>query len=575
MSKTTDSQLPPTPATPLSNAQTLKFADLHLNEMLLESLAALGFESPTQIQEKTLPLLLGDPTDFLGLAATGTGKTGAFTIPLLQRLDPKRRDVQALVLCPTRELAMQVSEQMNLMGKGQNLRALPVYGGAPFGDQLRGLQRGVHIVVGTPGRIIDHIERGSLRLEGVNTLILDEADEMISMGFKDDIETILKQTPRDQSNTWLFSATMSPEVRRVADTYLRSPKLVRSNDTQVLSTGIEQIYYVTQESNKPEVLCKLIDAADGFFGLIFCQTKSLVIDLTRYLNDRGYGADCLHGDMDQRAREQAMARFREHKVKILVCTDVAARGIDVKDITHVVNFSIPRELDNYVHRIGRTARSGKSGLALSLTTPAQRGLVRRIEAVTKSKMKEGKIPTRKEIALKKVAQILARFNDQNSFPRALELLDGPWKQALANMDVNEIAARFLTLSFPEVFNEDREQTEATRALKPQSNAAARIFPASSPGRAATSATGAPGAGQVIIRDANMRDIGMRDARPTRSIPGKYKVRAPFGRRDERERPMRSDSRPQPRRFGSGAGASRQKSGFAPSRGPTPRPSRRD
>ena len=411
---------------------------------------------------------MGEPTDFLGLAATGTGKTAAFGIPLLERSIPLK-DVQALILCPTRELALQVAGQINLLGKYKGLKALPIYGGSDYSAQIRGLREGVSIVVGTPGRVVDHMERKTLKLDNLQTLILDEADEMISMGFKEDLETILGSSPRETSNIWLFSATMSREVRRVADEYLRNPRQVQVNRTEVLSGTVEQIYYMTSESNKPEVLCKLVEAAEDFYGLVFCQTKSLVADLTRYLTERRYRADCLHGDMDQNARERTMQAFRDRKVNLLVCTDVASRGLDVKDVTHVINYSLPRELDSYVHRIGRTARSGKTGFALNLVTPSHRGLIGRIEKATKSRMNEGRIPTRKDIGLKKISQTLVRFQEQKSFARAIELMDKPWKDAIAQMSGDEIAGRLLSMMYPEVFNAEREAK--TEAAAPNPNAA--------------------------------------------------------------------------------------------------------
>ncbi len=426
------------------------FSELTLSPNLQRAITELGYTTPSPIQAQALPILLGEATDFLGLAATGTGKTAAFGIPMLEKIDTKKREVQAIVLCPTRELAMQVSGQINLLGKFKGVRAVPVYGGASFGDQVYGLKQGAAIVVGTPGRVIDHIDRGTLKLGSVQTVILDEADEMISMGFKDELEKILEAVPRDESNIWLFSATMSREVRRVADNYLRKPKQVQVNNKEMLSTNVEQIYYITHESNKPEILCKLIDDAEDFYGIIFCQTKALVSDLSMYLMERGYKVDSLHGDKDQRSREKTMQAFRDHQLQMIVCTDVAARGLDVKDVTHVVNYSIPRELDSYVHRIGRTARSGKSGVALSLVTPANRRLIERIEFMTKSRMKQGIIPSSKDIGIKKVTSLLPRFGEQKNFARAAELMDETWMQVIKDMEPKEIVARFIGMLLPEV-----------------------------------------------------------------------------------------------------------------------------
>ncbi len=437
------------------------FQELNVSPELLKAIQELGYTTPSPIQAQALPILLAAaPTDFLGLAATGTGKTAAFAIPLIERLDPTIRAVQSIILCPTRELALQVSKQIDLIGKFKGVQALPIYGGTGYGDQLKGLKRGPAVVVGTPGRVVDHLEKGSLKLDQVELVVLDEADEMISMGFKEDLEFILGKIPPGMCNTWLFSATMSPGVRRVADEYLRNPKQVQVNRTEMLPATLEQIYYSTQESNKPEVLCKLIESADRFYGIIFCQTKSMVVDLTQFLRGKSYPVDCLHGDLDQSARERVMQSFRDKKVKILVCTDVASRGLDVQGITHVLNYSIPREMDSYVHRIGRTARSGQSGFAVSLVTPSQRGLIHRIEKFTQRKMKEGKIPTRKEVGTKKIGNLLEPFRTQVNFARAIELLDPSWKQELTGKPVDEIAGRFLCLLFPEIFAAERAPAAA-------------------------------------------------------------------------------------------------------------------
>lgn len=443
------------------------FNELQLSPSIMRSISELGYEKPSPIQAQTLPILLGEATDFLGLAATGTGKTAAFSIPMLERLDASKKQVQALVICPTRELALQVSGQIDILGKYKGIRSLPIYGGSDYGSQIRGLKDGIQVVVGTPGRLVDHINRGTLRLDALQVVILDEADEMISMGFKEDLEAILGATPRESTNTWLFSATMSPEVRRVADEYLKRPKQVQVNRTEVLSENVEQIFYMTHESNKPEVLCKLIEASEDFYGIIFCQTKNLVTELTTYLTSRKYKVDCLHGDKDQKARERTMQAFRDRKVTMLVCTDVASRGLDVKDVTHVINYSIPRELDNYVHRIGRTARSGKSGFAMSLVTPSHRALIARIERMTKSRMREGRIPTRKEIGSKKISKMLESFQTQNSFARAVELLDAPWKEAISKMAPEEITARFLSLMYPEIFDDQFERDQKPVFSAPQ------------------------------------------------------------------------------------------------------------
>lgn len=355
-------------------------------------------------------------------------------------------------MCPTRELAVQVTGQINLLGKYKNIRAHAIYGGSEYGNQIHALKSGAQIVVGTPGRLIDHLERGTMKLDAVKTVILDEADEMISMGFKEDLEAILKGASGDERNIWLFSATMSREVRRVADTYLLDPEIVQVNRTEMLSTTVEQIFYRMKESDKPEILCRILESIDDFYGLVFCQTKSMVTDLTQYLNEKGIKVDCLHGDKDQKAREKTMQLFRDRKVRLLICTDVASRGLDVKDITHVINYSLPRESELYVHRIGRTARGGKSGIALSLVTPSHMHLVGKLERLTKTRITEAKLPSRKDVAALRVSKLLPQFQKQEYYSRVIELMGPEWKEAIATMSPEEIVGRFINLIAPEFFD---------------------------------------------------------------------------------------------------------------------------
>jgi ATP-dependent RNA helicase DeaD len=436
------------------------FNELSLSAPIMKAILELGYETPTPIQAETLPLLLGADTDFLGLAATGTGKTAAFGIPLLERIDQKKSGVQALILCPTRELAIQVAGQIDLLGKYIGIKSLPVYGGTGYRDQIDGLKYGATVVVGTPGRVVDHIDKGTLKLNNLKTLILDEADEMISMGFKEDLEKVLKAAPKGQSNIWLFSATMSGDVRGVADAYLKNPQKVQVNRTEMVPDTVEQIFYKTHEYDKPELLTKIIDAADDFYGIVFCQTKALVADVNGFLSGKGYRVDCLHGDLDQTARDRVMKGFRDRKISVLIATDVACRGLDVKDITHVVNYSIPRELDNYVHRIGRTGRSGKKGLAVSLVTFSHRELLGRIERMTKSKINEGVIPTARDIAMKRITNVQKSFDANGPQGRATSILPEEWKTALKEMSSEEVAGRFLALMLPDMFSDKKAEKMA-------------------------------------------------------------------------------------------------------------------
>ena len=449
------------------------FSMFPLSPTVAKALSEMGFVTPSPIQVETIPKLLGKQTDFLGLAATGTGKTAAYGVPAIEAVDVKLKKVQIIVLCPTRELALQVTEQLNLIGKFKGVRSVAIYGGASYGDQIRGLRGGSQIVVGTPGRVIDHLERGTLALESTKIVILDEADEMVSMGFKEEIEKILESVP-EEKKTWLFSATMGSEVKRVADRFLMDPQTVQINKKEMLSSTVQQLYIFTKESNKPEILGKIIDSDEDFYGLVFCQTKALVVDINQYLLDRGLKSDCLHGDKSQSARETTMGLFRNRKIKIMVCTDVAARGIDVKDVTHVIKFSIPRELDKYVHRIGRTARSGKSGTAISLVAPHQKHLLKQIERLTKSQILEGKIPSRKEIGIKKVAKTFDLFTKVERQERSFSLIGETELAAIKAMSPEEVFSRLVSLLHPAIFTEDR--VEVPREARAQADEFRRNSP---------------------------------------------------------------------------------------------------
>lgn len=453
-----------------------KFSDLNFSPPIAKAIADMGYTVPTPVQAQTLPILLAGPTDLLGMAATGTGKTAAYGLPLLEQIDATKRVTQSVVLCPTRELAIQVTEHLNMMGKHKKVSALAIYGGAGYMDQLHGLKRGAYIIVATPGRLIDHVKRGALKLDSVTTLVFDEADEMISMGFKDSLEFILQQINAEKCHRWMFSATMNSDLRRIADTYLRAPKLVQVNRTEMLSGTVRQIYYTVQEHNKPMAICRIIDIADDFYGLIFCQTKALVTDLTDYLKMRGYKVDSLHGDKNQREREQTLDLFKRKAVNILVCSDVAARGLDVKDLTHVINFSIPFEFDSYVHRIGRTGRSGKAGLALSLVTPGQRHVISRIENRTKTRMEVGTFPNQTQITQKKIAALLPKFAEEKGHTEAAEILSPEWKKALESMSKEEVAARFVAMAHPEWFEDAKQDLNHTEREYRGGGGNRRIFP---------------------------------------------------------------------------------------------------
>lgn len=367
------------------------FRSLGLSEETVKALVKKGFEEPTPIQAQVIPLLLQGDNDIVGQAQTGTGKTAAFGLPLIEKLKPIKSNVQAIILAPTRELAIQVSEEINSFKGDNNLHIVPIYGGQSIDLQLKSLKRGVDIVVGTPGRVIDHINRGSLKLDHVSYVILDEADEMLNMGFVEDVKTILSFTPNEKK-VLLFSATMPPEILSIAKSYMKEHIFVSVAKNQLTASLTDQIYFEVRESDKFEALCRIIDIEKEFYGLIFCRTKIDVDRISASLIDRGYDAEALHGDISQHQRERILMRFKKKHLNIVVATDVAARGIDVSDLTHVINFSLPQDPESYVHRIGRTGRAGKQGTAITFITPAEYRRLMFIQKVAKANIRKETLP---------------------------------------------------------------------------------------------------------------------------------------------------------------------------------------
>ncbi len=369
----------------------LKFEDLSLSKEMLKAIADLGFEEASPIQAESIPFLL-EGRDVVGQAMTGTGKTAAFGIPLIEKVDAKSHAVQALVLCPTRELAIQVSVELNkLLKYKRGMCALPVYGGQPIDRQIRALERGVQIVIGTPGRLIDHIERRTLNLSGVTTVVLDEADQMLDMGFRDDIEMILQQTKKERQ-TVLFSATISQEIATLAKRYQNNPHTIKIAHEKVTVPAVEQVYFDIDPRAKLELLTRLIDLHDLKLSIVFCNTKRKVDDVVTGLISRGYSADGIHGDISQPKRDRVMDKFRRGAFDILVATDVAARGIDVPDVEAVFNFEIPQDEESYVHRIGRTGRAGKAGKAFSFVSGREQYEFKAILRYTKAIIERKPLP---------------------------------------------------------------------------------------------------------------------------------------------------------------------------------------
>lgn len=361
------------------------FKDLELIPKLLEGLSALGYETPSPIQELSIPILLSG-RDLIAQAQTGTGKTAAFALPLLQQLDLTILLPQAIILAPTRELAIQVAEAFKSYARFlPSLRVLPIYGGQEFGGQLKALTRGVHVVVGTPGRVMDHLRRGSLSLQAVKNVVLDEADEMLKMGFLEDVEWILQQIP-DQRQMALFSATMPPSIQKVANQYLREPKKIHIKAKSMTATGIEQFFMQVANSNKLEALTRYLEIEDFDGMLIFTRTKNATMELAEKIDARGYAVAAMNGDMSQALREKTIARLKKKSLDIVIATDVAARGLDVDRISHVINYDAPYDPESYVHRIGRTGRAGRTGKSLIFINPREHYLLRDIEATTQHKI---------------------------------------------------------------------------------------------------------------------------------------------------------------------------------------------
>jgi ATP-dependent RNA helicase DeaD len=383
------------------------FADLNIPAPILKALKEVGYETPSPIQAATIPLLM-EGRDVLGQAQTGTGKTAAFALPVLSRIDVKNPAVQALVLAPTRELAIQVAEAFQSYAAHlKNFHVLPIYGGQAYGPQLSALRRGAQVVVGTPGRVIDHLDKGTLDLSQLTTLVLDEADEMLRMGFIDDVERILQETP-EQRQTALFSATMPPQIKRIANTYLNEPKEVTVAAKTTTAVNITQRYWLVAGLQKLEALTRILEAEPFDGMIIFARTKLGTEELASKLQARGFAAAAINGDLAQQQRERTIEQLKNGKIDILVATDVAARGLDVERITHVINYDVPSDPESYTHRIGRTGRAGRSGDAILFITPRERGLLKAIERATRQPVAPLTLPT-----IKAVNEVrIARFKDQ-------------------------------------------------------------------------------------------------------------------------------------------------------------------
>lgn len=379
----------------------MTFEELGLSEILLKGISDLGFISPSPVQEQAIPILLESESDFVGLAQTGTGKTAAFGLPLLQLVDSSITDTQVLVVAPTRELCVQIGKDLEAFSKYDKVRIVAVYGGSPIQKQMSALKRGAHVIVATPGRLQDLINRKAVNISNIRCVVLDEADEMLNMGFKEDIEAILAHTP-DTKKVWLFSATMPAEVRRIAQMFMTNPQEVVCGRKNAGNENIDHHYYLIDFRKKYTAMKRVIDSYPDIFGIIFCRTKIETQEVAEKLIKDGYNADSLHGDLSQGQRDKVMKRYREKNLQMLVATDVAARGIDVSDVTHVIHYGLPEDVENYTHRSGRTARAGKSGISLSIIGRKDVSKIKRLEKITNRPFEKREIPGAEEVCEKQL-----------------------------------------------------------------------------------------------------------------------------------------------------------------------------
>lgn len=449
----------------------MKFDQLGLSESTLKALKQKGFETPTPIQALTIPALLQGQHDIVAQAQTGTGKTAAFALPLIEKLQPGVAHVQALVLAPTRELAQQVAQEIDSLKGSKRLEVVTVYGGQSIVPQLRALKNKVAIVVGTPGRVIDHIEQGSLKLDKLSHVILDEADEILNRGFLEDLTTILDHTPQDKQML-LFSATMRKEILSIAQKYMRDYEFLKVEKQQLTCDMIEQIYYHVSHPERFSALCRIIDTQIPFYGIVFCRTKRESEEVAEKLSSLGYAADVLNGNMSQASREKILDKFKRKVITILVATDVAARGIDVKDVSHVINYKLPEETETYTHRIGRTGRAGTKGIAISLVSPKDKYQLGCIERAISLKITEKPLPTpealiahKKEAIITQLTQKFEKAPQQFYTQIAQELLENQNPETVVAVLLKQAFSKQLEAPKAVAFKKDTEERGERRGSR--------------------------------------------------------------------------------------------------------------
>ena len=443
------------------------FEELGVSEQIRRAIEELGFEQPMPVQEEVIPYLLGTRNDVIALAQTGTGKTAAFGIPLLQRVDVRSRQTQAIVLCPTRELCLQIADDLNDFAKYiEGIHVVPVYGGTDIVPQIRALKKGVHIIVATPGRLIDLMEREVAQLNAVFNVVLDEADEMLNMGFSEDIDTILAGVPKDR-NTLLFSATMSKEIEKIAKNFLQNPKEIVVGSRNEGAEHVNHIYYMVNAKDKYAALKRIVDYNPRIFAIIFCRTKLETQEVADKLIRDGYNAESLHGDLSQQQRDLTMAKFRQHTVQLLVATDVAARGLDVDDLTHVINYGLPNDIESYTHRSGRTGRAGKKGTSISIVHTKEKSKIRAIEKEIQKEFVRGEIPSPEEICKKQLYKVM----DQIVKTDVDEEQIGPFMQDINRyfeyIDKDDIIKKIVSMEFGKFLSYYADAPEIERVEEKQ------------------------------------------------------------------------------------------------------------
>lgn len=420
------------------------FSELNIEKSILQGIERMGFEEATPIQEKVIPISK-EGNDIIGQAQTGTGKTVAFGIPLLEKMELDEKHPQGLVLTPTRELAIQVAEELNKLGRVKGVLALPIYGGQPITKQITALKRRPQVIVATPGRYMDHMRRRTIRPEYLKVVVLDEADEMLSMGFIEDIETILQEVP-DERLTMLFSATMPPKLKAIADRFMKDPVSVKIKAKQLTVENIDQRYIVVREKDKFDTLCNLLDMETPELAIVFGRTKRRVDELTDSLSIRGFSVDGLHGDMKQERRDQVIRKFKRSNIEIMVATDVAARGLDVDNVSHVINFDLPQDSESYVHRIGRTGRAGKKGVSYSFVTPRELDHLHYIEESTKRKMQEVDPPSYEDALEERHQQAVEKFEEAvSTMSGVYESLEKEAEQLLSKYEAKTLVVAALKM----------------------------------------------------------------------------------------------------------------------------------